>query len=84
MIRDLMATTPESNKCGGQQSSTSINQLRWLDRLQTPEIAAWAVQAARGIMLGLLGMAPRNLENTGLDPLQIFKQSLDHPEFSKQ
>ncbi len=61
---------------GLAQSMTEKYQMPWLDRLLTHETAAWAVRAARSIMLGILAMAPEQYEAGAMDPLAILKQSL--------
>ena len=68
----------------GLAHSAQTYQMSWLDRLQTPECAAWAVTTARNIMLGILALAPDDYETSALDPLDFLKKQLrDHPGFAK-
>lgn len=70
---------------GLAQPSTPTYHMPWLDRLLTPETAAWAVRTARNMMLGLLAMSTEQYATIELDPLQSMLESIrDHPVFAKE
>ena len=67
----------------GLAHSTDTYQMAWVDRLQTPECAAWAVKTARNIMLSINAMTPSETEAGELDPLDFQKKFFrDHPGFA--